>query len=122
MAKAAIYKDIGKPGEALIKPIIDEMKKSGFEPDSKETAALRQAALLADRQSELQAVVDKEGVTVSTTRGTAVNPCIAEIRQIAVAINKILGSVALADSTGAPKKSARHQAAANRRWSRIGTA
>jgi hypothetical protein len=119
MSKKTITSGLGKPGKALIRPIIAEMRKNRIEPNAIEAAALRQAAALADRQAEMQALLEHDGgPLVRSARGARIHPATVEVRQLAVAITTILKGVSLIDNTSPASVSPRHAQAARVRWDR----
>ena len=105
----SLSKGLKAPGKALIDGIVAEMHANGVVPDAIEAVALRQAAVLADRQAELLPLIESDGVIlVSPTGAMKTHPAALEHRAIAIAIARILSSVCLSDSSGDTRKSARH--------------
>jgi hypothetical protein len=92
----------------------------GFEP--RELQALEAAARLHDRLDQLDAAIDKHGVTVAGSTGQlTVNPALAEFRQCAAAVSKLLGELEIpSGEEGKPETAAtkRGRRAAQVRWSR----
>jgi len=108
---------LGKAGTALVKSIVADMADALGEPDSREFELLRLAGELKDRMTDLEASIAEDGLRRETKAGTIqLHPGAAELRNHAVALAKVLSSIALVDATGAPVKSARHVRAARVRW------
>jgi hypothetical protein len=103
------------PGAALVAAILEEMAELDCVPDAKERALLETAARLADRLAALEAMVAKDGDrTVSAGGLVRLHPAIAEHRQQAIALGKVLAGIVVGDSSTArdPVK----QRAAYVRW------
>ena len=118
---------LGRDGRALWRSVLDDIEERGndetvFELDPRELALLEQACRIADRIAELEAIVEKRGLTTRGSTGqTVIHPAVAEIRQHRLALQRILGSIGLdtgdvAEKTGAASNRARH--AAQTRWRR----
>jgi phage terminase small subunit len=94
----------------------------GWSFDARELQALEAACRLYDRIDELNAAIDKHGVTVPGSTGQlTVNPALPELRQCAGAVVKLLGALQIPDAeTGVPESAAtkRGRRAAQVRWSR----
>jgi len=100
----------------LVASITAQLKDDGLEPDARDAALVGEAAHLADRMSSLREMVVRDGESAVTSAGTVrLHPAIAELRQHSIAIAKVLGSVALGETTGTVKD-ADKQRAANTRW------
>lgn len=124
MDRSTLTAGLGVAGRQLVASILDDLEAAGLEPDAREAAALRSAGTLTDREAELERVIAEDGLTlVSNTGFVRVHPAVAERRQTAVAVARILSSVALANTTSetGKVKSARHQKAASTRWAREAT-
>jgi hypothetical protein len=101
-------------GKRLVQSIIDDMAARGLEPDCREQAALGIAEGLADKLEALDQAIAADGVSVTLKSGRpVVHRAIAEARQIALALDKVLQGVAMDE--GVPVNRAKH-AAAQARW------
>jgi P27 family predicted phage terminase small subunit len=117
---------LGRDGRALWRSVVDDIEQRGnddttFELDPREFALLEQACRVADRVTELEAIVEKRGLTTRGSTGqTVIHPAVAEIRQHRLALQRILGSIGLDagddEKTGAASNHARR--AAQARWAR----
>jgi P27 family predicted phage terminase small subunit len=73
---------LGIAGKCLWKSIIGDVPK-GYELDSRELHLLSKACRCADELAALEAVVDKDGVVVTGSRGQATaHPALVEARQL----------------------------------------
>lgn len=107
--------DYGTAGRALVAAVTAQLTADGLEPDARDQALLDTAARLADRMSELQRLVAEDGErSISTTGIVRLHPGIAEYRQHAVALAKVLASIALVETTGARKDPDKVRAAQTR--------
>lgn len=106
-------------GRALWQSIMGGLP-DGWELDERESALLDLAARQADVVAELEAVVEREGtMTTGSTGQPVVHPAVAEARQGRLAIDRLLGKVALPapEKDGAETSaSERGRQAANARW------
>lgn len=105
------------PGADLVAAILAEMKAEGVEPDAKEHALLTTARQLVDRLDALEQIIARDGEMVTGTNGTTrVHPAIAEHRQLAATLPKVLAGIVVGDTAVA--KDPVKQRAANARWAR----
>jgi hypothetical protein len=120
MPKSTIAKGLGPAGVELVDKIVADMTAQRIEPDARESALLRTAGELRDRMVTLEAAIATDGLHRETRAGTIqLHPAAAELRQHAVALARVLAGIELVDMSSAPTvKSARHQRAAQARWSR----
>jgi hypothetical protein len=111
-------------GARLVASVRAEMAELGCSPTSTEEELLRVASTLADRLDELEKMIKKDGLMVTTSRGDLrTHPAAAEHRAVATNLARVLGGVYVGDSVTRPSKDARKQRAARRRWDRAdGTA
>lgn len=114
--KDPLYAGLGTDGAALMRDILADYVAVDCEPDAREIALIRAAAQVRDRLTQLQTSIDQEGLTLPAAGGaTKPNPALAESRQHAVALSRLLAGIVIGDAQG---KSARHVRAAQARWSR----
>jgi hypothetical protein len=101
-------------GKQLVEAITADMGARTLEPDCRETQVLSLVGKLGDQLEQLEAAIDRDGVS-STLRGGRIvaNPLIAEHTKIATAISKLLETVAMDE--GAPVDLAKRRAA-QARW------
>lgn len=101
-------------GEQLVAAIVAEMAEDGLEPDARELALLATAARLADRIETLEAIVESEGLMVTSPNGVVkTHPAAVESRACSVALPRVLGGIATTDSSG---KNPAKVKAAQTRW------
>ena len=113
-APAGLLESLGDGGRTLVESILDDLAGQGLVPDAREVALLRTAGELRDRMDELSRLVGTDGErSVSESGIVRLHPAIAEGRQCAVALSKVLASIGMADTAG---KAPRHQRAAQKRW------
>ena len=112
------FAHLGEGGRRLVDDLLAELAEDGLEPDAREVALLVAAGELRDRMDRLEAMIAADGERRVTSTGTVqLHPAVAELRQHAVALSRVLAGVSMVD-TGAGK-SARHQRAALMRWARV---
>jgi hypothetical protein len=111
---------IGQAGQDLIAKITAGLP-DGVELDEREEAILEQAARQADRQATLEDLVAAEGVMTAGSKGQdRLHPALAELRQGALALARLLGQLALPVEVGMNETEASRRArkAANTRHTR----
>lgn len=96
---------------------------AGWELDSRELHLLGRACRCADELADLEAAIDRDGVTVVGSRGqTVIHPGITEARQLRLAQARLLSLIELVDPKAAARSAtpaqARARRAAEARWSR----
>ncbi len=102
-------------GARLVESIEGEMAAIGIEPDARERVLLLRAAALADRIELLEAIVDREGLMVTSPNGHGkIHPAAVEARACSVALPRVLGGIVIGDSTTG--KDPVKQKAAQTRW------
>ncbi|GES37480.1 hypothetical protein RAJCM14343_2735 [Rhodococcus aetherivorans] len=95
--------------------IVAEMAEEGLVPDAKEQALLDAAAQVVDRIDALEKIVARDGELLTSSTGTIrVHPAVAEHRQLAATLPKVLSGIVLGNTATA--KDPVKQRAANRRW------
>lgn len=105
------------PGERLVSQIVAEMQEAGVAPDAKESALLTTARQLVDRLDALEQVLERDGLLLTSSTGVVrVHPAVAEHRQLAATLPKVLVAIVVGDSSAGrnPVK----QRAAQVRWNR----
>lgn len=103
----------GSPGRALVERILGDMRANGLEPDGREVELLDLARRLADRLAALERSIEADGLSSRLESGRIVaNPLVAEARQTASAMARVLAGVQMSDTS----KDAVKQAAAQARW------
>jgi hypothetical protein len=117
---------LGAEGRGLWRSVVCDIEQRGndetsFELDPRELTLLEQACRIADRITELEAIVQKKGLTTRGSTGQEViHPAVAEKLRHQVALQRILGSIGLDvgddEKTGASSNHARR--AAQARWAR----
>jgi hypothetical protein len=101
-------------GQALVARIHEEMRSQGLEPDGRELELLALAADLEDQRVSLLAAVKRDGRSKKLDSGRVVlHPGIAEARQTALALAKVLSGVQMEQVQA---KDPAKQAAAQARW------
>lgn len=111
---------VGKSsGDRLVAAVLSEMKADGLQPDARELAMLDAARELRDRMTRLEALVDEDGErSISESGIVRLHPAVAEHRQAAVALTKVLSAVVIGETSGGVKKDPVKQRAAHARWDR----
>jgi hypothetical protein len=100
------------PGERMVAEILAEMTEEGVEPDAKERALLATARQLVDRLDALEAIIERDGELVAGAGGLMrVHPAVAEHRQQAATLPKVLSGIVVGDSSGIGKNPAKVRAA-----------
>lgn len=123
MAKPAVPKPpvgLKASGKALWRSIVGGLEE-GWTFDERELALLREAAVVADQLADLDAVLERDGLTVAGSRGqTVVHPALTEARQLRLAQLRLLGAIELVDPAIAKRNathaSRRARMAAEARW------
>lgn len=110
-SKDPIFAGLGTTGTALVQAIFSDYNDEDAEADARERELIRAAAELRDRLTEMEQLIEADGLIVSGKP----HPLLAESRQSAVALGKLLQGVFIGVTS--PGKSARHQRAAAVRWS-----
>ncbi len=112
--------DLGKAGKALWRSILCDLE-AGWILDARELHWLEQACRTQDRLADLEAVVAKDGPTVTGSRGqVTVHPAISEARQLALLQQRLLAALELTDPRSGMRSAtpaqARARRAAESRW------
>lgn len=104
----------GSAGRALLTDVLTQLAEDDLQPDARDRALLDAAARLADRMHDLRGMVDREGASATSPTGIIrLHPAIAEHRNTAVALTKVLSGVSFhAEAVRSPVK----QRAAQTRW------
>lgn len=77
----------------------------GFDLAQHEADLLHEAARVADRLDDLDAVVRRDGVTVSTPQGPKAHPALVEARQQSIVLTRLVASLRIPDEEGhAPQR------------------
>ncbi len=126
MAKRAVPKPpagLKASGRALWRQILSDLAEN-WELDHRELALLREAAIIADQLADLDAVLKRDGVTITGSRGqTVVHPALSEARQLRLAALRLLGALEMVDPRAAKRSAtpaqARARKAAESRWGEI---
>ncbi len=106
----------GPAGRALIEEVTAQLAEDGLSPDARDRAMLDMAARLVDRMASLEAMIASDGERSCSAAGIVrLHPAIAEHRNTAVALSKVLATVAMYETTGAAKDPAKVRAA-QARW------
>jgi hypothetical protein len=101
-------------GTELVERVIADMRANGLEPDGREVELLDLASGLADRLADLEACVDRDGLSMVLKSGRVViNPAVSESRLTRNALATVLGRVSMEE--GRAKDPAK-QRAAQARW------
>jgi phage terminase small subunit len=112
---------LGNRGRALWRSIVKGLPEA-WEFDEREGAILAMACRQADDLARLETAIKKGGVMVPGSAGQPVlNPAVAEARQGRLAVNRLLGQLALPDEGEEPRTAAgeRGRRAAESRWGRV---
>ena len=97
----------------MVDRIMADMRANGLEPDGREVELLDLARRLADRLAALERAIAADGLSSRLSSGRIVaNPLVAEARQTATALARVLAGVQMTESSKDPVK----QAAAQARW------
>jgi hypothetical protein len=100
------------PGERMVDAILAEMTEAGVEPDAKERALLDTARQLVDRLDALERIIARDGEILTSPAGAVrVHPAVAEHRQQAATLPKVLSGIVVGDSSGIGKNPAKVRAA-----------
>lgn len=103
------------PGQVMVAAILAEMTDAGVEPDAKETALLDAGRQLVDRMAALEAIIARDGELLTSQAGVVrVHPAVAEHRQVAATLPKVLAGIVVGDSAVA--KNPAKVRAAQVRW------
>ena len=106
-------------GERMVSAILGEMTQAGVEPDAKEHALLATARQLVDRLDALEAIIARDGEMLTNAAGMVrIHPAIAEQRQQAATLPKVLSGIVVGDSTSGSQKNPVKVRAAQVRWSK----
>lgn len=81
----------GPGGQELIRRVLGE-----YDLEPTEVAQLEAAATLTDRRDALEEAIAEQGV-ITAAYGGRVNPAVAESRQTAVALSRVLAAIKVAD-------------------------
>lgn len=107
------------PGQRMVAEILAEMTQAGVEPDAKEQALLATARQLVDRLDALEAIIARDGEMLTNTAGMVrVHPAIAEHRQQAATLPKVLSGIVVGDTMSGAQKNPAKVRAAQVRWSK----
>lgn len=105
------------PGDALVAAIRAELLADGLQADARDEALLEAACKLVNRQAELEALVEADGVrSVSPTGLIRIHPGVAEIRQTASALARVLSAIGSTDDGPGVRKDPVKVKAATTRW------
>ena len=108
---------VQSPGELMVTAIIEEMRVAGVQPDAKEAALLSTASTIVDRLAALQALIARDGELLTADNGVVrVHPAVAEYRQYAATLPKVLAGVVVGDTATGIVKDPVKQRAVNVRW------
>lgn len=108
------------PGAALVAAIVAEMKDVGVQPDAKEETLLATARQLVDRLDALEQIIARDGEMLTSRTGVIrVHPAVAEHRQLAATLPKVLVGIVIGDTAAGGAKDPTKQRAANARWDRV---
>jgi P27 family predicted phage terminase small subunit len=89
-------KGLADPGRTLWRRVVGDVAE-GWQLDARDLALLEAACRLADMASELEQVVESDGVTAwGSTGQVVVHPALVELRQHRAAIAALLAKVELA--------------------------
>ena len=112
--------DLGMAGRELVAALRAELGGE-YEFDAREAELVDVAARLADRMADLEEILAEDGLRLVTKTGVVrIHPAVAEYRQQAVALARVLSAVALPAPDGGQQKSAAKVRAAEARWRRRG--
>jgi P27 family predicted phage terminase small subunit len=116
--RPAAPKGLADAGKSLWRSILGDLD-SGWELDARELYLLERACRCADELAALEAAVDRDGTTVTGSRGqTTVHPALSEARQLRLVQLRLLAAIEVADPavrTATPAQ-ARARKAAESRW------
>ena len=88
---------LGKAGRALWRSVQADLD-DGWGFDSRELNSLAQACRVADDLARLDEIVDRDGPTISGSRGQiTAHPCLIEARQLRGVQQRLLAGIELAD-------------------------
>jgi hypothetical protein len=109
-----------EPGEALWAAVLGDLD-DGWELDARELHLLQRACRCADELEALERAVDRDGETISGSRGqTVVHPALSEARQLRLVQLRLLSSIEIADPGAAARSGTpaqqRGRRAAESRW------
>lgn len=116
----AAPKGLQAAGKALWKAVLGDLAP-GWQLDARETHLLVRAARCADELAVLEKAIDRDGVTVTGSRGQVVtHPALAEARQLRLTQLRLLSAIELTDPAQAVRAAtpaqARGRRAAQVRW------
>ncbi|OPZ56440.1 MAG: hypothetical protein BWY91_00365 [bacterium ADurb.BinA028] len=96
----------GPPGRRIVEEVLAQLAEDDLEPDARDRALLDTAARLADRMAQLRDLVAEDGErSVSESGIVRLHPGIAEHRNHAVSLAKVLAGISLRnDSAKNPAK------------------
>jgi hypothetical protein len=103
----------------MVAAILAGMTDAGVQPDAKEHALPATARQLVDRLDALERIIARDGEMMASSTGVVkVHPAVAEHRQLAVSLPKVLAGVVVGDTMGGTVKNPRKVRAANVRWAK----
>jgi len=101
----------------MVNAILAEMTEEGVARDAKESALLATARQIVDRLHAPRRILARDGETLTSPAGAVrVHPAVAEHRQQAATLPKVLSGIVGVDSCGIGKNPAKVRAA-QVRWS-----
>lgn len=113
-------KHLDKAGRSLWRAISSDVAP-GWELTASELDLLDRAARCADELAELEATVDRDGVTVEGSRGqVTVHPALQEARQMRITLLRLLGPIETSNPNDGVRSASFNQSrarhAADKRW------
>lgn len=111
-------KGLSVAGKALWRDVHAGLS-AAFELDERETALLAMAGRQADDVAELEAILKRDGLSVTGSTGQPrLHPAVAELRQGRLALARLLGGLELPNAEEVPTSAAsqRGRKAAEARW------
>ena len=91
------------PGAAVVAAIVAEMAEVGCVPTANEQAVLEAFRTLVIRMAQLDAVIERDGVLMTSPSGrVSAHPALVEFRQCVSTLPRLLGSVVIGNSAEGP--------------------
>lgn len=109
---------LGEAGKALWSRMWDALPDD-LRFSAREQEVLRRACAQADREAELQKVIEEKGYMIEGSTGQDVlNPAVGELRHVEAALTGLLSRISLEDTEGKPMTPSQERAkkAATARW------
>ena len=103
-------------GQKFVDEILADMDSENVDPTAQEKALLESAKTIIDRMTKLEEAIQRDGEIIQSATGIRVHPAVAEYRQYAATLPKVLAGIIIGDSSG---KNPVKVKAAQTRWNEV---